>query len=116
MKLVDVKLKKETSKNTVAPSQELSTRDKYPWGLRLSFEKEQIDKVPLLKDIKVGTKVIVTAEAIVETVRQSERQNGENSRSAELQITSIAVNLKEVKPPEKMSPQEYREARKRGEI
>lgn len=118
MDLVDMKLPKRSKAEmekeglicTSSPG--MPEQDKWPYGLQLRFEKEQIDKIPSLVDYKVGDKVLITAEARVTEVRMVEKQGGEDRHSVELQIEKISCESK--KPLEKMNMREYREARQSG--
>jgi len=114
MALVDLKLPKKTktelSKDCCVgcPS---SDQDAYPWGFQLRFEKEQIDKMPEVKTFKVGDKVLITAEARVTEIRTTEKQSGKDSWTTEIQIEKI--DCQSVKPLEKLSMKEYRQAREK---
>ncbi|MFA5152217.1 MAG: capsid staple protein [Clostridia bacterium] len=113
MELVDMKLPKKTEKElkTECMPCKAGDQDRWPYGLQLRFEKEQMDKMPALKTYKVGDKVMVTAEATITGVRISERQGGKEDHSVELQIEKIACEPKVKKPLEQMNPKEYRKAR-----
>ncbi|MFA6358687.1 MAG: capsid staple protein [Candidatus Omnitrophota bacterium] len=114
MELVDVKLPKRTKaelKKDCAPYS-IDDGDKWPYGLQLRFDKDQLDKIPSLTLYKVGDRIIIQAEARVTEVRSTERQNGEDSRSMEMQIEKINCEPFVKKPLDKMNPKEYREARK----
>lgn len=65
--------------------------DKYPWGLRIDLNTEALKKLGVKTLPKSGTKMVVTAEVDVVGSRYSERQNGDEDRSLELQITSMAL-------------------------
>ena len=86
--------------------------NKWPYGLQLNFQKEQVDQIPSLKNYKVGERVIVTAEAVVTSIRQNESKDNV-SYSVEMQIEKIACEPLVVKPLEQMNPKEYRQARTR---
>ena len=111
--LLPKKTKEELKKDNVPAS--LGEQDRWPWGLQLRFETEQIEKLPALKTFVVGDKVIVMAEAKVTEVRMSETQStGEEAktrRTVELQVESIDCEKKVKKSPEKMNPKEYRNMR-----
>jgi hypothetical protein len=118
MELVDMKLPKKTEKEmkeACLPCKPSGEQDRWPYGLQLRFETEQVEKMPSLKDFKVGDKVIVMGEASITEVRQSETQSTNEKKrtnyTVELQIEQVSVEAKEVKPLEKMSPKEYRKAR-----
>ncbi|RPI84291.1 MAG: hypothetical protein EHM41_13785 [Chloroflexi bacterium] len=113
MDMVDMKMPVKTTEEmekTCAPCLAGSS-ERWPYGLVLRFEKEQIDKLPSLTNYEVGDKVMVTAEATVTAIRISERQDGESDHSVELQIKKIACEPAMDKPMEQMSPKEYRKAR-----
>ena len=70
MKLVDMKMpKKSKEEMDTALTGAIIEQDKYPWGLHLTFEKDQVDKLPILKSANVGDKVIVIGEATVTSKR-----------------------------------------------
>jgi len=114
MSLVDMKLPKKSKKDLVKVADYEIERDRYPYGLQLRFENEQVEALPSLKNYKVGDKVRIEAEANVTSVRQSELQDKKASYVVEIQIERIAVEPKVNKPAEKMTPKEYREMRERS--
>jgi hypothetical protein len=103
------KSKKELKEDMSPVSYE--DRDRWPYGLRLDFRKEQIAKLPMLKTYEVGDTVIVYAEAKVTSVRISEQQDKEQDYNVELQIEKLGLAYKGDKKPEKMSPKEYKKFR-----
>jgi ribosomal protein L21E len=113
MELVDVKLPKKSKTELKAECEPISTadQDRWPWGLQLLFEKEEIAKIPSLTNYKVGDKVAIQAEASVTSIRMSERQNGKEDHTVELQIEKVSCEPVIKKSLEKMSPSEYRKAR-----
>jgi hypothetical protein len=90
--------------------------DKFPYGLRICFNKEELDKMPSLKLYKIEDKVIITAEASVITIRKNERQGEPDDCEVELQIEKISCDPVAVKPAEQMSPVEYRAAREENKL
>lgn len=115
--LVDMKIPKKTEKelkkeNTpCGPGYE--NGDRYPYGLELRFENDQFDKIPALKEFKVGDKVMISAEACITACRESERQGGEKNRSCEIQIEKINIESVKKKKPEQMTMKEYRKEREK---
>ena len=111
-----MKIPKKSKKELIA--MEMPTtyedNDRWPYGLQLRFEKEQIKDLPKLAKFEVGDKVYVYAEATVTAVRISERQKGRNDHSVELQLEKVNVEPKTKKIKE-MSPSEYKEMRMGGE-
>ena len=66
-------------------------QDEWPYGLQLCFEKEQIEKLSNLKKLKVGDSVKVSAEGNVMSIRISERQDGSDNHSIEIQLKEVGV-------------------------
>jgi len=114
MKLIDMKMPKKSASELEAECKSCSIGDQdcWPYGLQLRFEKDQVDKIPELKGFKVGDRVIVTGEASVTGIRMSERQNGKEDHSVELQIEKVAVAPASNKKPEEMNLKEYEAFRK----
>lgn len=117
MELIDVKLpppkeekeNKDTCCGCPSPSQ-----DRWPYGLQLRFETEQVEKIPSLTEYKLGDKVIVMAEARVTDIRSNERYKdgkAQTDQTVEMQIEKINCEPLVKKPMEKMTPKEYRKAR-----
>lgn len=113
MDLTDIKLPKKTDKGLKADCVPFSSgmQDKWPYGLQLTFEKEQIDKIPSLANYKVGDKVMIAAEASVVEVRMSETQGNDARHSVEMQIEKISC--KPIKPIKEMNLKEYRAMREK---
>ena len=106
MEFVDMKLE-EPVNSTAAEPIEVS-RPKFPYGLKLRFEKEQINQYPALKLLDVGDKVLIDANATVVTKSMSEETEGQGYCSIEIQIEKISVEKENPKPVEQMSQAEYR--------
>jgi len=114
MKLVDMKIKRKSKKERKESMGICyGEDDRWPYGLQLRFEKEQIEKLPTLKKHEVGDKVYVYAEATVTAVRISERSDGDKDHSVELQVEKVMVEPKK-KSVKDMSPTEYKEMRMGG--
>ena len=112
MNLVDIKLPKKTKeelKKEGMPSTD--DQEQWPYGLRLDFEKEQVDKMASLKNLNIGDKVLVQGEGSVVEVRMSERQGGEDRHSVCIQIEKVSVESAKKKKPEEMNMKEFREMR-----
>jgi len=107
--LIDMKLppkSKKELKEFMEPPQE-----EWPYGLRLCLEKEQIDKIPIVADMKMGDRVSVQAEGSITSMSMSERKGKEDYHTVEIQIEKIAIEPTEKKKPEEMTSHEYREFR-----
>jgi hypothetical protein len=68
--------------------------DEYPWSLRLTLNDEELKKLGISSLPKAGTKMSLTAEVSVTSVRSSERISGGDDRSIELQITKMDLGAK----------------------
>lgn len=65
--------------------------ERYPWGLRLNLNSEELDKLDVkLKNLSVDDKIKIEAVAYVESMRQSKNRTGED-RNLELQITKMSL-------------------------
>lgn len=94
MSLTSVKLKKKSKvelKKLMEPTMGYEGQEEWPYGLQLCFEKEEIEKLPSLKKLKVGDSVKVSAEGNVMSVRISERQVGSDDHSIRIQLKEIDV-------------------------
>jgi len=112
MKLVDMKEpKRKRDKNTTMEAPMDYDREKYPYGLRLRLENEQIKKIKGIKDFKVGDTVSVIGTGKITTIRISEDQKS-NDHSIEIQLEKIAVSGK--KALKDMGMKEYSAARDAG--
>ena len=113
MKLVDMKLPKKSKKELTA-EQPIAYEDveRWPYGLQIRFEKEQIKNLPVIKDKQVGDKCMIYAEASITSVRQSDRRDGSKDHTIEMQIEKVEVKPKITKNPKDMNPKEYKEFRK----
>jgi hypothetical protein len=109
-KLVNVELPKKDTKGELKACESCDSGEKWPWGLRLTFEKEQVDLMPYLKNFTLGEKVNVVAIASVKSIRQNESKE-RTSYSVELQIEEVACEAVKPKKLEDMNPEEYRNAR-----
>ena len=121
MNLVDMKLPKESKEELKRDSYSSITegeQDRWPYGLQLRFETEQVEKLPILKTFVVGDKITVMGEATVTEVRMAETQTtmgkeAKTQHTIELQVESVDCEKKIKKAPEKMNPKEYRNMREK---
>lgn len=73
--------------------------EKYPWGLRITLNGPELDKLNLdVQDFQVGSDFDITVRARVTEVRSTERENdlenndlSSNDKSVSLQITDLEV-------------------------
>ena len=90
MDLVNMKLPKRSTKDSIAAPSEVGG-DKWPYGLRLTFDREQIEKLTSLEGLKVGDTVTIEGTGTVVSVRMSERQKEKIDQSIEIQIENVGV-------------------------
>jgi hypothetical protein len=94
MPLVSMKLppRDKTSEEKMYPTMaDSGDGPKYPWGLCITLEKEQLDKLGLSENPKTDTVFTITAKAEVTSVSANQTQEGER-RSITLQITDLALS------------------------
>lgn len=113
MQLIDMELPKRGKKEQEECGMKPCTldQDKYPYGLKLCLEKEQIAKFISLKDVTAKTKLMVEAEASIVEIRTTELQDGKDSCTMEIQIEKLSIEP--IKALKEMNPKEYREAREK---
>ena len=95
MKMVDVKLPKKTKeelKKEMSPVE--VERDRWPYGLRLTFESEQVDKIPYLEKVKIGQKVSIEGIGEITSIRMNEEKEGKKRYSVEVQLHEVGCESK----------------------
>jgi hypothetical protein len=91
MKLISMEQKKEPKdKKQKCGIEACDSAKKYPWGLRINFDSENVSKVSALSDVSVGDVVTIQAKAHVVETSARETQSGPDRR-VELQIVSIGI-------------------------
>jgi hypothetical protein len=103
--LVDMKYSKaeladEAKEGQVGPGGEPNP---YPWGLAITLEDEELQKLGITDLPDVGDEVNFTAVAKVTSVNQSLNRDDPECRVG-LQITMMAANIEAEEPGEKESP------------
>lgn len=90
MKLRDmIRKKKSTSGSKPVPN--IDDDEKYPYGLRITLEKEDIGKLGIdIAKFGINDKVSITAVAKIESIRQNKTQRGED-QCLDLQIIKMDV-------------------------
>jgi hypothetical protein len=97
-----VRPKPEVEETKPSPVATDSYYEKYPWGLRLTLNTEELDKLGIdLKNLTVDQEVTLQCKAKVTEIRQVKRSNENNSslmdspgggngdRTLELQVTDL---------------------------
>lgn len=73
------------------PSMAPSDRDEYPYGLQLSLQQEELDKLGVSELPAVGKYVNITARASVSAVCEEKKQDGSVERCLQLQIEDMTL-------------------------
>jgi len=83
--------KTKRSKTMETPYEE---RERYPYGLQISFESEELKKLGLdVKDFEVTEKVKFTAKAEITSLSSNKNEPNEERQSMSIQITDIEFDL-----------------------
>jgi len=88
--MIDLKLSKK-DKKVMKEAYAEPIDNEYPYGTRLRFEYEALQKVPVLKDTKAGTILDIKAIGKVLEVRITDDEKGKNYESVEIQIQKIDI-------------------------
>ena len=83
---------------TAEPITGNSYYEKYPWGLRLTLNNEELKKLGMkIKNLEIDTVVSITAKALITSLSSDQNiENKEGTRNrVELQITDLAVESAE---------------------
>ena len=93
MNLVNMKLPKKSEKELKTSCEPcgIGGQDRWPYGLQISFDKEQVSKLKTLGTLKVGDKVNVEATGTVTSIRISERQDSGKDHRVEIQLEEVGV-------------------------
>lgn len=85
--------KEVTSMASPAPMSTQAIADnvpKYPYGLCITLESEQLEKLGIDGDCEVGDMIHLCAMAKVTSINSREKEGGDNELRIELQITHLA--------------------------
>jgi len=81
---------KEKKKEMKGPTAEMPmSMDEYPYGTRISFTEDSLDKIPGLEKLDVGDEIEIRGKAKVVSKELTEREKGEDYKRIELQITDF---------------------------
>lgn len=69
-------------------------KPRYPWGLQISLEKEQMDALGMKGMPKVGESMTMSCMVKVTRCSEEEREGGVPMRSMSLQITDMGMDEK----------------------
>ena len=93
MALKDMKLSKKKQEGIPSPVEtSLDSGPKYPYGLQLRLDEEQIKKLGGLKGAEVGGSVKIIATGDITSMREEARKE-QTSKNVEIQITAIDIEM-----------------------
>lgn len=106
MKMINMAMKSEGKGKSdgcccCAPCDCDSDKPRYPWGLQLHLETEQLDALGVKDMPKVGSTLTIQCVVKVSGCREEEREGGEASRSVSLQIVDMGVEAPAMSSEEK---------------
>ena len=88
--LTNMKMSTEEAKEEMQPT--AADAPEYPWGLSITLNDDSLEKLGMLKSLPaVNTKMVLTAEVVVSSVRSYQTQAGEDESSIDLQITDMKL-------------------------
>lgn len=96
MKMIDLKLPKRSKdelKTMVQPMENEGPR--YPYGMRLTFEEDEVEKLPHLEKMKVGEGVSISGVGEVTSIRMNEDKDKKKRFSVEVQLHKVGCASKE---------------------
>ena len=96
MKLMDMSNPK-LPETAAMPSPVSSGYDKYPYGLRICLNNDQLEKLGIKDLPKVGTTMVIEAVGEVCENHQSDSLNGKPYRSMYIQITEMGAAVKKTR-------------------
>jgi len=97
MRLIDLKLPKMSTKEMEGMEQPSmpDSGDRYPYGMRLTFEGDQVEKMPGMEKYKVGEKVTIDGEGEVTSIRMNEDKDKKRRYTVEVQLHRVGCDTKE---------------------
>lgn len=64
---------------------------RYPWGLKLSFNKAEIEKLGLPENVSIGDLLDARIFAVVTSISKNQRSDGTDNCCIEVQIQKMSV-------------------------
>lgn len=93
MKMIDLEISAKEAKKMQEPctAPKSDGGPRYPYGTRLEFDTDTIEKMPALKSLDVGDYVVVKAVACVTNKSQNEEQKSKKRVSLTIQLEQIGI-------------------------
>lgn len=106
MKMVSMAMKAEGKGKSdscccCAPCDCESDKPRYPWGLQIHLENEQLAALGMGDLPKVGSTMTIQCTVKVTSCREEEREGAEPSRTVSMQITEIGTEAPAMSDKEK---------------
>jgi len=96
MKMIDLKLPKISKNELKTMAQPIEDEGpRYPYGMKLTFEEDEIEKLPHLEKMKVGEKVTINGTGEVTSIRMNEDKDKKKRFSVEVQLHKVGCASKE---------------------
>lgn len=92
-----------------------TTKPAFPQCLRIRFDNSEIEKIPMLKDVKVGDRLSIKASAcVVKCSCSSNIEDGEKEEehNVDVQIEKMSIEPETKKKLEDVPLKEYRKMRR----
>lgn len=106
--MINLKLAKKKDTSVKGPTIGYEYED-YPYGTRITFEKESLKKLgKSVTDFEIGDTVVVTGKAKV--IELSQQQGNRDSERVQLQITDVELDL----PSSVKQPEGFMKAKRNG--
>lgn len=91
MKLTSLKLPKKSREDEGKTVAAMPDPEPYPWGTRVTLEKEALAKIKACEGLQVGDVVTIEARAVVTAREESAAEGRDARKSLTLQITEIGI-------------------------
>ena len=95
MRLIDTKLPKQSMEELKKDMPGKEEGPRYPYGLKITFDEEIINKMPHLENMKIGERVSISGIGEVVSIRMNEDKDKKKRYSIEIQIQQVGVASKE---------------------
>ena len=99
MKMQSLKItaadRKKREKEMKASPQMIGSSDEYPWGFRITLDKDLLKKFPAMADADAGATFNFQGKVRVKEVTATDRDGEDKNQRVELQITDIGFESNE---------------------
>jgi hypothetical protein len=90
--MIDMKRPKPKKGTLTKQPEGATSSEEYPYGLRISFERQEIDKLDLdVSKLKMGQKCSISGEGEVQSISMSENKGEPDNKSISIQIKAIEI-------------------------